>query len=342
MAVSRHSSRCPFANHPSWEIVLLLLSANSYHAAMKKTARLFLCCVLLLCSSLVHTQELLFADHPLAGRLWDANSRSFIDEAALQARLDTTDVLLLGETHDNPQHHEFQQKLLQARIAAGARPALLMEQLDNESQSALNAALANTARDEALSTINGLIKFSNRQDYTRLLSTAYDSKLPVIAANVASQRLQPVIWRGFGALEADELKRLAIEAVWSDRRQQYMLNNMGGAHCGQLRDELREGLTRSQRLRDALLVDNALGKLAQGIVAIVGRDHARRDVGLPLYFTARAPSTHVLTVGMVEVLPGKNEPEAYLGASASDQPPYDVIWFSARVDRPNPCADLKK
>lgn len=323
--------------------MLLLFSANSYHAAMKKPARLFFfTCVLLLCSSLVHAQELLFADHPLAGKLWDANSRSFIGEAALQARLDTTDVLLLGETHDNPQHHEFQQKLLQSRIAAGARPALLMEQLDNESQSALNAALANTARDEALSTINGLIKFSNRQDYTRLLSTAYDSKLPVIAANVPSQRLQPVIWRGFGALEADELKRLAIEEVWNDSRQQYMLNNMGGAHCGQLRDELREGLTRSQRLRDALLVDNALGNLAQGIVAIVGRDHARRDVGLPLYFTARAPAARVLTVGMVEVLPGKNEPEAYLGASASATSPYDVIWFSARVDRPNPCADMKK
>lgn len=308
---------------------------------MKKLTYLLLTCALL-CVNFTHAQGMLFADHPLAGKLWDANSRSFIDEATLLTRLNSVDVLLLGETHDNPQHHEFQQKLLQARIAAGARPALLMEQLDSGSQPTLNAALAIANRDEALSTINGLIKFSNWQDYTRLLNTAYDKQLPVIAANVPSQRLQPVIWRGFSELQTSELKRLAIEEVWSDSRQQYMLNNMGGAHCGQLRDELREGLTRSQRLRDALLVDSALGSLAQGIVAIVGRDHARRDVGLPLYFTARAPAARVLTVGMVEVLPGKNEPAAYLGASASDQPPYDVIWFSARVDRPNPCADLKK
>lgn len=308
---------------------------------MKKLCCLLLSCILL-CAGLADAQDLLFADHPLAGKLWDANSRSFIDEATLLDRLNSVDVLLLGETHDNPQHHEFQQKLLQARIAAGARPALLMEQLDTGSQPALDAALANSARDEALRTVYGLIKFSNRQNYTQLLSIAYDSHLPVIAANVPSQRLQPVIWRGFGALEADELKRLAIEEVWSDSRQQYMLKNMGGAHCGQLRDELREGLTRSQRLRDALLADSALPSVERGIVGILGRDHARRDVGLPLYFAARIPSAHMLTIGLVEVLPGANSAEAYLEQSATDKPPYDVIWFSARVDRPNPCAELNK
>lgn len=308
---------------------------------MKKYLCLFISCALL-CVNLVHAQDMLFADHPLVGKLWDANSRSFIDEAALLTRLNSVDVLLLGEVHDNPQHHEFQHKLLQARIAAGARPALLMEQLDSGSQPALNAALAIANRDEALSAVNGLIKFSNWQAYTELLSTAYDKQLPVIAGNVPSQRLQPVIWRGFAALEADELKRLAIEAVWSARRQQYLLGNMGGAHCGQLRDELREGLTRSQRLRDALLADSALASVERGIVGIMGRDHARQDVGLPIYFAARAPAARVLTIGMIEVQPGSTDPQAYLGPSASEKPPYDVLWFSARVDRPNPCAELKK
>lgn len=308
---------------------------------MKKLTCLFFTCVLL-CSGLVHAQDKLPTDHPLAGKLWDANSRSFIDEATLLTRLNSVDVLLLGEIHDNPQHHAFQEKLLQARIDAGARPALLMEQLDSASQPALDAALANTTRDEALSTINGLIKFSNRQDYTQLLSTAYDNHLPVIAANVPSQRLQPTIWRGFGALEADELKRLAIEEVWSDSHQQYMLKNMGGAHCGQLRDELRAGLTRSQRLRDALLVDSALTSVERGIVAILGRDHARRDVGLPLYFAARAPNARVLSIGLIEAQPGANTAEAYVGESASEKPPYDVIWFSTRIDRPNPCAEMNK
>src|SRR5450759_2929506 len=98
--------------------------------------------VLLLFASLAHAGNMLFTDHPLVGRIWDMNSRSFIDEATLLARISTANVLLLGETHDNPLHHEIQQKLLKARIESGARPALMMEQLDAESQPALDHALA--------------------------------------------------------------------------------------------------------------------------------------------------------------------------------------------------------
>ncbi len=89
---------------------------------------------LLLIAITGHAENMLLADHPLAGKIWDMNSRSFIDESVLIARIDNANVVLLGETHDNPLHHDIQQRLLKARIASGARPALLMEQLDSESQ----------------------------------------------------------------------------------------------------------------------------------------------------------------------------------------------------------------
>ena len=59
-------------------------------------------------------EPLLFRDHPLAGKIWDMKSREFIDESSLLAMANKSDVLLLGETHDNPVHHELQQKLLAA------------------------------------------------------------------------------------------------------------------------------------------------------------------------------------------------------------------------------------
>jgi uncharacterized iron-regulated protein len=57
---------------------------------------------LLMFSGTGHAENMLFADHPLVGKIWDMNSRSFIDEATLFARIDKVNVLLLGETHDNP------------------------------------------------------------------------------------------------------------------------------------------------------------------------------------------------------------------------------------------------
>jgi uncharacterized iron-regulated protein len=172
--------------------------------------KLFLPLVVPVFASLAHAESMLLTDHPLVGKIWDMNSRSFIDEATLLARINKADVLLLGETHDNPQHHELQQKLLKARIASGARPALMMEQLDINSQSSLDHALAGSNRDAVLDNVTQLIKFSDRQFYRPFLAIAVDNKLPVIAANIPSQRLQPVIWDGFAAYDAGELKRLAI------------------------------------------------------------------------------------------------------------------------------------
>lgn len=304
--------------------------------------KLFLSLVLLSSASLAHAGNMLFTDHPLAGKIWDMNSRSYMDEAALLARINASDVLLLGEVHDNPLHHEYQQKLLKARIESGARPALMMEQLDADTQPALDQALAGSDRDGVLNNVSALIKFTEWQLYQPLLTIAVDNKLPVIAANVSSQHLQPAIWRGYAAYDADELKRLAVEQVWNENRQNFLVRNMGGAHCGKLRDELREGLARSQRLRDAMMADSAVSSIARGVVAIVGSSHARRDIGLPLYFAARAPAARIVSIGFVEVSQGRTDPKAYSGDSATGEVHYDVIWFTPRVERADPCADFGK
>ncbi len=306
------------------------------------TIKIFLTVVLLSSTSLAHAERMLFTGHPLAGKIWDMNSHSYIDEAALLARINTIDVLLLGETHDNPVHHENQQKLLRARIESGARPALMMEQLDAESQPALDQALSGSDRVEVLNRVTKLVKFADWKAYQPLLAIAVDNKLPVIAANVPTQRLQPVVWRGYAAYDANELKRLAVEEVWNESRQNYLVANMGGAHCGKLKDELRAGLTRSQRLRDALMADSATSSIGRGVVAIVGSSHARRDIGLPLYFAARAPTAHILSIGFVEVSPGATDPKIYEADSATGDAPYDVIWFTPRVERSDPCADMGK
>lgn len=302
--------------------------------------KFFLTLSLLSFTSLAHAENMLFADHPLVGKIWDMKSRSFIDEATLLARINAANVLLLGEIHDNPQHHELQQKLLNARIASGARPAVMMEQLNAENQPALDQALAGNNRDEVLSSVTKLIKFSDWQFYRPFLVIAVDNQLPVIAANISNQQLQPVIWNGFAAYDAGDLKRLAVEQVWSESRDKYLVRNMGGAHCGQLKDELRAGLSRSQRLRDALMADSAMASIGRGIVGIVGSSHARRDIGLPLYFAARAPLARIFSIGFVEVHPRKTDPTTYETESATNEAPFDVIWFTPRVDRPDPCAEL--
>ena len=300
--------------------------------------------IILVFTHQAHATGMLLSDHPLAGKIWDMANHRYIDETELADRVSHADVVLLGETHDNALHHEYQLKLLKARIdfaeSGGLKPALMMEQLNADDQYALDQALSVSDRNEAIQKATALVKFNDWMAYQPFLVMAIDSKLPVIAANIPNQRAQPVIWRGFAAYDATELKRLAIEDVWNEQRQKFLVDNMGGAHCGKLRDELREGLTRGQRLKDALMVDSAISSAGRGVVAIVGSSHARHDIGLPLYFSAREPTANILSVGFVEVRPEVTNPKVYEEDSATGQAPYDVIWFTPRVDRVDPCANL--
>src|SRR2546428_3166466 len=61
--------------------------------------------------------------HPLVGRIWDVKVGTFIPEDTLVARLVASRFVLLGERHDNPDHHVLQAKLVRAMVEAGRPPA---------------------------------------------------------------------------------------------------------------------------------------------------------------------------------------------------------------------------
>jgi hypothetical protein len=77
----------------------------------------------------------------------------------------------------------------------------------------------------------------------------------------------------------------------------------------------------------------------RGVIGIVGRGHARRDIGIPVYLAALSPGASVSVVGLVEVTEGQTDPATYAmeeGAGA-----YDWLWFTPRAERPDPCAGLR-
>jgi uncharacterized iron-regulated protein len=275
-------------------------------------------------------------DHPLAGRLWDAGTQSFIDEAELLRRSASAEILLLGETHDNTEHHRLQLRVLQARLAAGARPALLMEQFDTDQQAALGEA-RRAGKDLA-----PLMRGWDWPQYAPLVALADKEGLALVAANLPRAATRPVVREGYATLAAGEVKRLALEAVWDEARQQYLAGVIEASHCGMVTPVLRDGLVRAQRLRDATLADAALGKLDGGVIFILGRGHARHDVGVPLYLAARRPASRVLSVGFVEVGAGKTAPAEYETGRVGNIVPYDILWFTPRAERPDPCMAFGK
>ena len=275
-------------------------------------------------------------DHPLVGRLWDPAAAAFIDEDQLRQRAARAEVLLLGETHDNPEHHRLQRRILLMQRDGAAPPALLMEQFDVDQQPAIDHAVKSGA------DLKPLLRGWDWSQYRALIAEAQSAGMPLRAANLPRASLRPVVREGFGALAATEIPRLGLDAAWNEAREKFMLKAIEGSHCGKITPQLREGLVRAQRLRDATLADTALANIERGVVFILGRVHARHDVGVPLYLKVRRAGTRVLSIGLVEVSSGKTEPAQYETERAGSAAPHDLIWFTPRVERPDPCLAFGK
>lgn len=274
------------------------------------------------------------ADHALANRGWDPQERRFVSRGELEARVAAADFVLLGETHDNPAHHELQAALLRHVVAAGRRPALVLEPLDRERQAAVDAAVAKGASAARIGEAAQVSRGWDWPLYAPIVAVALSNRIPIIAGNLSREEARAVARDGFARLAPGDASRLRLEEAWNDERARTLRRELVAGHCGDDSPRI-DAMAPMQRARDAVLADRILGGGPGGAVAILGRGHARADIGVPLYLRLRAPQREVLSVGFVEVQEGRDDPADYEEA-APDR--HDVVWFTPRAERPDPCA----
>ena len=278
--------------------------------------------------------------HPLAGKIWDVAAGRFVEPAEVIARASESKFVLLGEIHDNQDHHRIQATILDALIQHGRKPALVMEQFDVEQQKQMNTIVQGTGtRSDKLRELSKLMRQGwNWPLYQRLVSAALQDKLPLVAANMSREAVREVARNGYEVLGIGEESRLAIDRTWSPERDRQLAQEIASGHCGKVADHMVQAITKSQRVRDAVMADKMLMARRSGAVGIVGRGHARDDLGVPLYLSARAPEESVLSVGMVEVYE-PIDPNAYAYSSVGQH--HDYLWFTPRPARnSNPCDSI--
>jgi uncharacterized iron-regulated protein len=281
------------------------------------------------------------ADHPLVGTVWDARAGRTHDRAGLAAACARAELVLLGEVHDNPDHHRLQRELAHAMVAAGRRPAIALESLDREHQDALDRARAERPGDAAY--VADAARFDRRgwhwPFYEPLVALALANDLPLVAANLSRRDAFAVVERGYGALGPGEAARIGLDAAWPAAQAAAVEAAMRDGHCGKLPERIVPGMAAAQRARDAVLADGMLARSgADGAILVAGNGHVQRDVGVPVHLAARAPGRSVLAVGILEVIDGAVRPEAYVAPAAGSAPRFDLAVFTPRIDRPDPCA----
>jgi uncharacterized iron-regulated protein len=284
------------------------------------------------------------AEHDLDGRIWDTRTGVFIDRERLFARASDSDHVLLGEVHVNPHHHAAQEEVLAAMVSRGRRPAVVFEMMSRDQQVAIQQVL--TGPNPRADAIAAATDFEARgwdwPFYRPLVEEALSNGLPILAGNAPGAETRLVVEEGLDALEPGARSALGLDTPLPAEARAALLQIMIDSHCGHALGELAERLVDAQRVKDATMGDVMLAAGDGGTVLITGTGHARRDHGVPLYVAARRPQTRLLAVRLVETIPGLEDPAAYADRLEGLPEPFDLLWFTPRTEREDPCEQFRK
>ena len=279
-------------------------------------------------------------EHPLTGRIWDVRAARFVERDALVRRLAGARYVLLGEKHDNPDHHQIQAALVRAMLASGRRPAIAFEQLTADQAPALARHLASAPRDAAglAEAVNW--KRSGWPDfalYQPIVEAALNAGVPLVAGNLGTATIRSVARGEPGAVPPELSARYGLDHPLAPAAQARLTAEILDAHCGHLPAARVDSMVLAQRARDATLADSLVRADADGGVLIAGVGHVRADHGVPLYLAARTPGAPMAVIAPLEAREGLTKPEEY-AAQFDGALPFDFVWFTPRIDYKDPCA----
>jgi uncharacterized iron-regulated protein len=306
----------------------------------------------LACASRSHgggTEALLHRDHPLAGKIWDVRAARFVDEATLSQALAAADFVLLGETHDNPEHHRLQARALAALVAAGRRPAVAFEMLDIAQQPYVDQALAGPPPHDpdALARAVAWAKsgWPEFALYRPVFDVALRAGLPITAANLSRKQVHDVVRTGASSLAPDVRAMLDRAGPLSKEASDEIRDEMYESHCREMPRSMLEPFVTMQRARDAQMAERLLEAARgrpDGAVLIAGSGHVRTDRAVPSYLAREAPARSRRSVAFQEVSESMRTPADYASAFGSGQLPFDFVVFTPATPREDPCQGLRE
>jgi uncharacterized iron-regulated protein len=234
------------------------------------------------------------------------------------------DIILLGETHDNPAHHERQRAFVEA-----LKPrAIVWEMLTQEQAERVSETLIadQSGLEQTLDWANsGWPPFDFYYPIFQAMPTAisYGGHLPRPQARSAFKT-------GVAGAFGDKAKAYGLLNPLTESEQATREASQMRAHCDAMPEEMLPNMVDIQRLRDAILAQAIVTAYAEtgGPVAVItGSGHARRDWGVPIYLERVAAELSVFSLG-------QSEDGQIVGE-------FDRVLDSPKVDRDDPCAVFK-
>ncbi len=300
------------------------------------------------------------ADHALAGIRWSVPEGRPMTQAALLTEAGRHRYLLLGEKHDNPDHHRLQALI----VAAVAQPdaVIAFEMLDEDDADQLPTPLSASlgsppdpglsfeAQADQLAEAVGWAE-SGWPDfalYRGLFAASLEGGLGIVPALPARARLKDAMMKGLQSVDPQALLGLRLEREYTAEMLLEIEEQIQEVHCGQAPPSILPAMVLGQRLKDAWMaraleqesVPEAAARQVPrpAAILIAGGGHARRDRGAPMFLDRPGDAFTILLLEVPRT--GQSVSPADFAGQA------DVLWFTPRLDDEDPCVkfaeELKK
>jgi uncharacterized iron-regulated protein len=283
--------------------------------------------------------------HPLVGRIWVPGEDRFAAPGEVAAALRRARFVLLGEKHDNNDHHRLQAWLVHQLAEAGRRPALAFEMIDSDQEPRIAAHLRKRPRD--IDGIGAAAEWGKTgwppwPDYAVIVEAiSVDQPLAILGASLPRAEVRKVVKTGTAALGPEVSGAIGTEFALPADLTAALQEQIEVSHCDMLPDAMVEPMVTMQTIKDALMAATMLRGAARpttdGAVLIAGGGHVRRDRAVPWHLQRLGANGEIAVVTFIEVdadIPDKDALAAGMpGAAAA----FDYVWLTPRVELADPC-----
>lgn len=293
-------------------------------------------------------QATLLRLHPLVGTIWDARAATRVTGDAVIARLEAARYRLIGEIHDNPDHHRIQAWLVAAMYRAGGSGTVVFEHIRADQAGVLAQFAASPAVERTTARLFDLLDWDKsgwppRSLFEPLFAAVLDKGLSIVPGDAARTSVRSVARQGASALDAPEQARLALAEGLPELEQAALLDELEASHCGLMPRTTFGGMAIAQRYRDAHLARAMADAAAPSPVTLIaGNGHVHTGRGVPWHLARMAPGAAIVAVALVEVTDGKTDAAAAVPKDAAGNPAADFVIFTPRVAREDPCVAMRR
>ena len=258
-------------------------------------------------------------NEPTLGQIQALPSGRVLTPDELVEALSDVPRILVGEKHDNPDHHVLQRWLLQALQTARPQGSVVLEMLQPAQQPLIDKVQRQAQLPSDLPAALDWQKGWDWQMYAQIVREALKGPGVLLAGDLSPEAMREA-YRRQPVLSGVRSNAPQVKAA--------LLEQVREGHCGLLPESQLPAMLVIQQQRDRHMAERLLAA-PQPALLLAGAYHVRKDLGVPLHLIDLQAQGDTRVLLLAEV---GQKVEAGMA---------DYVWYTAALPEQDYCAQLR-